>query len=120
MQAPRCTTAFRPTARHTSSFCFVLFRDAGLFLGGYFALRHCEELGVTHILSIVNGEMSRNMCVELIGPVIKPVCGVSSFSDKQTSSKSSLHQESCALRKLLRTAPHWRSSRRCKRLAHIE
>mmetsp|Transcript_13546 Transcript_13546/g.40966 ORF Transcript_13546/g.40966 Transcript_13546/m.40966 type:complete len:408 (-) Transcript_13546:632-1855(-) len=39
----------------------------GLYLGGYFALSHAEELGITAVLSVVNGEMSRNMCQDLLG-----------------------------------------------------
>jgi len=38
-----------------------------LYLGGYFALSHAEELGITAVLSVVNGEMSRNMCEDLLG-----------------------------------------------------
>jgi hypothetical protein len=43
--------------------CFV----AGLFLGGYYALAHLDDLGITHVLSVVNGPISRNMCIEILG-----------------------------------------------------
>lgn len=48
-------------------------QPAGLFLGGYYALSHVSDLGVTHILSVVNGEMSRNMCAELLGADTRPI-----------------------------------------------
>lgn len=51
----------------------VLIPNTGLFLGGYYALSHVPELGVTHILSVVNGEMSRNMCAELLGANTRPI-----------------------------------------------
>ena len=35
--------------------------------GGYFSLSHAEELGITALLSVVNGEASRNMCQDLLG-----------------------------------------------------
>jgi hypothetical protein len=38
-----------------------------LFLGGYYALAHIDDLGITHVLSVVNGPISRNMCIEILG-----------------------------------------------------
>lgn len=45
----------------------TVLRLAGLFLGGYYALAHIDDLGITHILSVVNGPVSRTMCTEILG-----------------------------------------------------
>ena len=44
-----------------------VYSVAGLFLGGYYALAHIDDLGITHVLSVVNGPISRNMCIEILG-----------------------------------------------------